>query len=206
MTDALREFVSSGGNLVLSDDALRAVKWMNIVPHTAVRRRGVYAGSVSFTTDAGETDTYGDELATGIDRPGAAEGVNNRRQMVEPVPLGYELGSDFPQWNVAAGPWEAAGGRVIGTEGTGAASTDRVALGELAFGQGRIRVLGSFLPFPTTANYHPFGLSSYAVTDNGYTMARNLWSWQNPAQKNAPDLGHDPIDWIPSGRPTQVGI
>lgn len=202
----LSEFVQEGGNLVLSDDALRALDWMGVVPPGAVANRGVYAGSVSFTADASETDTYEDPLAEGIDRPGAAEGENNRRQMVEPVPLGYELGGDMLQWNVQAAQWRNAGGRVIGTEGTGNASTGRVSLGELTLGAGTIRILGSFLPFPTTANYHPFGLGSYSVTDNGYILAQNLWSWQNPAQNAAPVLEDDPIEWVDSETPTQVQL
>jgi hypothetical protein len=122
---------------------------------------------------------------------------------VEPIPLGYRLGGDFPQWNVNTAQWTNAGGRVIGTEGTGNASTNRVSLGELSEGEGRVRILGSFLTFPTTANYHPFGLASYSVTDNGYILARNLWSWQNPAQSATPNLTDDPIEWIVSGTPTQ---
>ncbi|MGH2779246.1 MAG: hypothetical protein ACRDJB_11450, partial [Actinomycetota bacterium] len=199
----LKSFVRAGGNLVLSDDALRGLEWMGVVPNGTVGTRGVYAGNVSFTTDAGQTDTYGHKLAKGIDRPGAAEGINNRRQMVEPVPLGYQLGSDFPQWNVSSVAWRKAGGKIVGTEGEGAESIDRVALGEMRYGKGRIRILGSFLTFPTTANYHPFGLASYSVTDNGYILARNLWSWENPSQNSSPDLGDDPIKWVKSDRPTQ---
>lgn len=208
MTKLLKGFVENGGNLVLSDDAIRAVRWMGLVEPDGVITNGVYAGNVSFTTDAGETDTYGDPLAEGIDRPGAAEGVNNRRQTVEPVPLGYELGDDMIQWGVDAEKWTAAGGRVIGTEGTGDSSRNRVSLGELELGAGRIRILGAFLPFPTTANYHPFGLASYSVTDNGYTLARNLWSWDNPAQTGPDkrDLRDDVINWVPSGIPTRSGL
>jgi hypothetical protein len=73
----------------------------------------------------------------------------------------------------------------------------------LRHGNGRIRILGSFLTFPTTANYHPFGLASYSVTDNGYILARNLWSWENPRQSSRPDLRDDPIKWVKSDRPTQ---
>ncbi len=203
---ALRTFAKAGGNVVLSDDALRAVEWMGLVPDGAVGRQGVYAGNVSFTTDASSTTTYGDPLAAGIDRPGAAEGVNSRRQTVEPIPIGYDLGNDLPQWNVATAAWETEEGRVVGTQGTGNASTSRVSLGELEVGAGRVRILGSFLTFPTTANYHPFGLSSYAVTDNGYTLARNLWSWQNPGQNAEPVLVDDPIEWIASDTPNRVAL
>jgi Zinc carboxypeptidase len=201
----LRAFVHAGGNLSLSDDALRALDWMGIVPPGAVQDQDVYAGSVSFTTDASATDTYADPLSAGIDRPGSAEGLNNRRQTVEPIPLGYELGGDggMLQWHVGAAQWRQAGGRVVGTEGEGNSSTNRVSYGELELGAGRIRILGALLPFPTTANYHPFGLGSYAVTDNGYILAQNMWTWQSPAQNAAPVLADDPITWVTSGTPTQ---
>jgi hypothetical protein len=201
----LNDFVAAGGNLVLSDDALRAVEWMGVVADGAVGRSGVYAGHVAFTTDGGSNETYDDPLAAGIDRAGAAEGVMHRRQVVEPVPLGYEVGGDQLQWWVNTGAFTGAGGRVAGTEQS-SQSENRVTLGEIGVGDGTIRVLGSFLPFPTTANYHPFGLGSYAVTDNGYILAANLWSHQNPSQNAAPNLTDDPIEWVASDRPTQVGI
>ena len=201
----LNSFVAGGGNLVLSDDGLRALEWMGVVADGAVGRSGVYAGHVAFTTDGGGNDTYSDPLATGIKRPGAAEGVMRRRQMVEPVPLGYELGSDQPQWWVNSGAFTGAGGRVVGTEESNQ-SENRVTLGEIGVGDGTVRIIGSFLPFPTTANYHPFGLGSYAVTDNGYIVAKNLWSHQNPGQNSAPNLADDQIEWVESGIPTRVGL
>ena len=201
----LNEFVAGGGNLVLTDDGLRALEWMGIVPDGAVGRSGVYAGHVAFTTDGGSNETYDDPLAAGIDRPGAAEGVMHRRQMVEPVPLGFELGGDQPQWWVDTGAFTEAGGRVAGTEQSNQ-SENRVTLGEIPVKEGTIRIMGSFLPFPTTANYHPFGLGSYAVTDNGYIVAQNMWSHQNPGQNAAPNLSDDPIQWVESATPTRVDL
>jgi hypothetical protein len=196
---ALDGFVEGGGNLVLSDDGLRALEWMGVVPGGAVGRRGVYAGHVNFTTALG----YDDPLAEGLNRPGAAEGRQQRRQIVEPVPIGFALNNSQPQWHVATGAVQAAGGRVVGTDG---AAAGRAALAEIPRGDGVIRVLGSFAPFPTTSFYHPFGLSSYSVTDNGYTLAQNLWAWENPNQNEAPALVDDEIDWIASDTPTRVYV
>jgi hypothetical protein len=39
---------------------------------------------------------------------------------------------------------------------------------------GRIRIAGALLPAPTKENYHPFGLSSYALTYTGYQLIENL--------------------------------
>ena len=203
LAGALQAFVQAGGNLVLSDDALRALEWMDVVPAGSVDRRGVYAGHVSFTTDGGDTDTYDHPLAAGIDQPGSAEGVGNRRQVVEPIPLGYNLSDNQPQWSVDAAAWTAAGGSIVGTTD---AAADSVALGEVPVGAGRVRVIGSLLPFPTTEQYHPFGLRSYAITDNGYVLADNTWTWGNPAQNAAPNLEDDPITWVASDTPTRVGL
>ena len=203
----LKSFVASGGNLVLTDDGLRALGWMGIVPGDAVRMNKVYAGAVAFTADAKATSTYGDPLAAGVKQPGAAENTNNRRQVAEPLPTGYSINrNSHPQWNVEDGAWKAAGGRVVGTDGTGAASIDRVTLGELELGKGRIRILGSLLPFPTTEFFHPFGLSSYGVTDTGYTLTKNLWTWSNPTQSASPNLTDDPFTWVNSGTPTRVSV
>ena len=203
----LRWFVSRGGNLVLTDDGLRALKWMGIVPAEAVRMNKVYAGAVAFTADAKATNTYGDPLAAGVKQPGSAENTNHRRQIAEPLPTGYSINTNsHPQWNVEDGAFKAAKGRIVGTDGTGNASIDRVTFGEIPLGKGRIRILGSLLPFPTTEFFHPFGLSSYGITDPGFTLTKNMWSWSNSNQRTAPNLTDDPINWVKSGTPTRVGL
>lgn len=194
----LRGFAEDGGNVVLTDDALRGVAWMGLLDAGAVRRGTVYAGHVSFNTDAG----YDDPLAAGLDEPGAAAGVNQRRQMVEPVPIGYALNNSQPQWYLDAAAVEAAGGRVVGHD---SGNAGRAALAELPVGAGTVRAIGSLLPYPTTANYHPLGLGSYAVTDNGYTVLRNLLTWDNAAQNPAPDLTGE-VEWVASDTPTRVYV
>ena len=83
---------------------------------------------------------------------------------------------------------------------------DVAPLVEYTVGEGRVRALGSLLTFPTTGYYHPFGLSSYGVTDIGYTLARNMLTWANPAQSATPDLTDDAIEWVDSEIPTRVMI
>ena len=203
----LKSFVEGGGNLVLTDDGFRALKWMGLVPGEAVRMRKVYAGAVAFTADAKATNTYEDPLAAGVKQPGSAENTNHQRQVSEPLPTGYSINTNsHPQWNVAADAWTAAGGRVVGTEGEGAASIDRVTFGELPLGEGRIRILGSLLPFPTTEFFHPFGLSSYGLTDPGFTLTKNMWTWSNPNQSATPNLADEPFTWRKSKIPTRVGL
>lgn len=199
MTDAVDAFVRAGGNLVLTDDSIRAAEWLGYVDAGSVRMREVYAGHVSFTVDGALT--YDHPLAAGIDQPGAAEGSNRRRQVTEPVPIGYcvdsgACGADeetSPQWYVDRAAWEAAGGVAVGGDGTDADSDTRTSLGELPVGQGLVRILGSFQPFPTTEFDHQFGLSSYAITDAGYTLLGNLLRHDNAAQDADRDLADDAI-------------
>jgi putative cell wall-binding protein len=202
MTAAADAFVRDGGNLVLTDDAIRAVEWLGYTDAGSVRQKEVYAGHVSFVVDGAET--YDHPLAAGIDRPGAAEGSNSRRQTTEPVPIGYcvdsgACGADeetSPQWFVDRAAWESAGGVPVGGDGTDEASDTRTSLGELPVGDGVVRILGSLAPFPTTEFGHPFGLSSYAVTDSGYVLLRNLVQHENPSQSADPDLSDDELDPI----------
>ncbi|MGI9017180.1 MAG: cell wall-binding repeat-containing protein [Euzebya sp.] len=210
MTAAVDEFVRGGGNLVLTDDAIRAVEWLDYTSADSVRTREVYAGHVSFSVDG--ADTFDHPLAAGIDQPGAAEGTNSRRQTTEPVPIGYCVDSDTcgsdeetqPQWYVARSDWEDAGGVALGGDDTDAASDTRTSLGELPMGNGLVRILGSFAPFPTTEWDHQFGLSSYGVTDAGFTLMNNLIQHDNPGQNSSPDLSDDVIVPLPRSGSTPL--
>ncbi len=184
----LRAFVEEGGNLVLTDDGVRVLARLGFVPNAAVRLERVYAGHVEFSTDEGTTDTYADPLAKNVDQPGAAEGPGHRHQTSEPVPTGWKIlgegGGDFdamPEWVVDRAAFESAGGRVVGMAAGG------VALGELPVGEGRITLLGSLLPVPTTEFDHPYGLSAYGVTYSGYELLRNLLDWVDPSPVARPD-------------------
>ncbi len=190
MGQVARTFVEKGGNLVLTDDALRALEWMDLVADDSVDERKVYAGHVQFSDDGGESSTYDDPLAANVDQPGAAEGSGHRHQISEPVPTGFAIqdpdGGDantHPQWAVDRAAFEEAGGRVVGVVGG-----NDVTLGEIAVGDGVVRVLGTLLPYPTDEFDHPYGLSSYAVTYAGYEVLRNLLDWENPNGRE-PDAG-----------------
>src|SRR5688500_5439625 len=155
---------------------------MVVLPDTAVKSKGEYAGNVSFTTNGNGT-SHTDPLAKNMNPPGSSEGPGKRKQINEPVPLGYALNSSVPEWYVERAPFEAAGGRSVGTEAPCSnpcaqeTNPTRVVLGELPIGAGRIRILGSFLPWPTVEFPHNYGLSSYSVTFNGYELAKNLLNW-----------------------------
>jgi uncharacterized repeat protein (TIGR01451 family) len=178
----LKAYVENGGNLVLTDGAVRDLAYMGLFPRTVINTFSVYAGFIGFTR-TGTTDTYGDPLAKDVNQPGAAEGPQHRHQTYEPVPIGYAIqdadGADFnasPAWGIDQREWERAGGRTVGIT-----TADQVTLGELKVGSGSVRVIGALLPMPTERYYHPFGLANYALTYTGYQVLNNTLQWQRPA-------------------------
>jgi hypothetical protein len=159
---------------------------MGVIGRGFVNEFSVYAGYISFTRD-GSTESYGDPLAQNVNQPGAAEGPGFRHQTYEPVPIGYAITAadddtdlnTAPVWGVDQIEWERLGGRTAGTT-----TADQVTLGEMALGNGVVRVVGALLPMPTEQFYHPFGLANYAVTYSGYQVLHNALQWDRPL----PDL------------------
>jgi hypothetical protein len=195
---ALRRFTSGGGNLVLTDGALRLLPQLIDVPASAVREGFAYVGY------------------TDLDRsqPWTAGLYRRARQMYDPVGLGYPLlmerdqywpctltcdvsptQNSSPIWTVARSAWERAKGTTIGTadppadrkfggEGT---RTDRTAIGTLPYGKGRIVLFGALLPQPTEEHEHWFGLDAYTITLSGQEMLLRALTWKdNRAAPQAP--------------------
>ena len=182
----LKAFAENGGNLVLTDGGVANLAHMGVVGRGFVNDFSVYAGYIAFTRDD-RTETYADPLAQDVNQPGAAEGPGFRHQTYEPVPIGYAISppdsdgqlSSSPVWAVDQIEWERLGGRTVGTT-----SADQVTLGELALGEGVVRLVGALVPMPTEQYYHPFGLANYAVTYSGYQVLQNVLEWERPL----PDL------------------
>ena len=183
----LRSWVVTGGNLVLTDGALRALPELTGVPAAAVSKQTVYAGQSSFAKSSDEGDTtLKDPLAKGINLQGARFNSGMRRQMFEPTPLGFAIqntqGADASfarQFDVDRAAWEKAGGRfVAGSADAGARNAaavySRVTIGELPLGGGDVRIAGALLPQATEDYDHQYGLEPYSTTYTGYIIARNL--------------------------------
>jgi hypothetical protein len=201
---ALRRWVRGGGNLVLTDGALAGLPKLGTGLATDAVDSGVfYAGWMDFYDGEGETyDRH--HLAEAVNKEGTAEGqatvdgtsFSHRHQTYEPTPLGFFVSPsgasnasctsdtcDSPNWIVDRAAWESAGGTVAArtlvreTTEPGSDSNTGVSLGELALGKGRVRIAGALLPEPSEANYHPYGLASYALTYTGYQVFENLVDW-----------------------------
>jgi hypothetical protein len=197
----LRRFAEDGGNLVLTDAALHLLSEFDLVDADHVRQLGggsagsFVASAYQFST-GGDTVTYRDPeaypLAAGLDLPGAAELSTGRRQAVEPTPLGYNPNSGstharMPFWGVERAAWEAHCDKAepqLCTTATVAQAQSNTQLGDIGFGDGTIRIVGSLLPNPLRTDDHiadnRFGLASYAISYTAYQVFENLVDYQRP--------------------------
>jgi hypothetical protein len=185
IADDLAKWARSGGNVVLTDSAVKMLAPMGLVSKDSVGSGKFYAGYVNFAT-ANKEVTYDDPLARKINAPGAAEGMSgdevHRRQTYEPVPINYAIqnpsggdANNSPVWFVNAGALDKVkGARPVGTSG----STTQVSYGEIKLGRGRIRFLGAVLPMPTDKFDNPFGVADYSLTYSGYQLLKNLLTWE----------------------------
>jgi hypothetical protein len=160
---ALRAWVEAGGNLVLTDGALRLLEPLGLAAEGSVDVYMGYAGATNFVDRE-------HDLAQGI--RGLA------RETYEPVPLGFGIDAfNAPNWFVAAGGFE---GEVVGVAGEGQGSRpnpEMVNFGRAKLGAGTVSFLGSLLPDPSNEGYTPYGVDSYATTYTGNQLLRNMLGW-----------------------------
>ncbi|MDQ4025895.1 MAG: M14 family metallopeptidase, partial [Actinomycetota bacterium] len=138
-TRSVKVFVRRGGNLVLTDGALKLLPKLGIVRKRAVGRRVFTAGHIT---------------PTAWDDPYLRKVHHTASQTYYEVPLGYSLDEDTsPHWVVAQGAWEKAGGKSIAYVGE---ETD-IALGRVKVGRGTVGIFGAILPDPTEKFDHLYG-------------------------------------------------
>ncbi|MDQ3955990.1 MAG: hypothetical protein M3285_10645 [Actinomycetota bacterium] len=169
----IKRWVQRGGNLVLTDRALHALKGLGVVGKDGISDILVYQPYANFTD-------FGHPMLQGLRR--------NARQLVEATLVGYGIGaSASPMTVVDTAAWEKAGGHVVGTTAPGVQADDgsQTSVGELKLGKGRIRILGGALPTPTESQDHRYGLKDYALTYSG------LFIIENSIVHDAPGLGRD---------------
>ncbi|HEV2756129.1 MAG TPA: hypothetical protein VG318_10205, partial [Actinomycetota bacterium] len=160
----MRAWVERGGNLVLTDRALRALHKMGVVDKGAVSNIKVYQPYA-------DIQDFEHAMVAGL-RP-------NARQLVEAAVLGYCIGNECsPMTVVDEAAFTDAGGHVVATTGDG-----QVSVGEIELGKGRIRIVGGALPRPTEEYDHRYGLRSYALTYSG------LYLMENSIVHDVPQLG-----------------
>jgi hypothetical protein len=160
----IKAWVERGGNLVLTDRALRVLHKIGVVDQAAVTNIKVYQPYA-------DIQDFEHPMVAGL-RP-------NARQLVEAAILGYCIGNECsPMTVVEETAFTEAGGHVVGTTGDG-----QVSIGELELGKGRIRIVGGALPRPTEEYDHRYGLRDYALTYSG------LYLMENSIVHDVPQLG-----------------
>ncbi|MEA2517535.1 MAG: hypothetical protein QOG16_1373 [Actinomycetota bacterium] len=154
--DNVAAWVKRGGNLVVTDRAVRILQKMKVVPKESVSNVVVY-------------QPYTDIVD--FEHPMVQRLRPNARQLVEAPPLGYCIGNACsPMTVVEQTAFEDAGGHTVGTTGDG-----QVSVGEIPLGKGDIRIVGGALPMPTEKYDHRYGLRDYAMTYTGlYIMENSL--------------------------------
>jgi hypothetical protein len=161
----VRAWVEAGGNLVLTDGALTALRELTTIQPYRVNPSTVYVGQVAFetSTDLNTLDNAATtHLTAGVAQEGARFNGDRRRQTFEPTPLGYAIqdasgldASFARQYWVEFDAWTALGGKTAATSANSGArnavaDNTRTTLGELAMGAGQIRIIGALLPQPAT--------------------------------------------------------
>jgi hypothetical protein len=155
-TRSVKRFVKRGGNLVLTDSALRLLPKLGIVRKNAVQRRVYTAGHVN-------PSAWGDPYLRKVH--------DTASQTYYEVPLGYSLADDTsPHWIVMQGPWEEAGGKSIAY----VEDETEIGLGRVKMGRGTVGIFGAILPDPTEKYDHFYGLVDYAVSVAGGQILNNM--------------------------------
>ena len=153
---ALKRFVRRGGNLVLTDAALRYLPKLGIVAKRAIRRDLYNAGHLNIT---GWSDPYLKKVH------------ETASQTYYEVPLGYSVDVDAsPHWTVRRGAWTKRKGKVMAH----IEAENRVGLGRLRMGKGTVGIIGALLPPATEKFDHFYGLADYALSAAGGTILHNM--------------------------------
>jgi len=155
---ALKAFAEGGGQLVLTDLAVKLLDDLGVVATDALAYAETNAGHVDF----GELGHRWEEGLFGTPS-----------QTYYEVPLGFPATDRAPHHGVVQAAWESAGGTTVGTV-TSDGITAAV-LGEVPIGSGSIAIFGAILPTAEDSTHHPHGLADYAVTiAGGHVLHRML--------------------------------
>lgn len=156
---SLRTFAEQGGNVVLTDAAMKGLIDLGIVEDGQVTR---------ILQDAGKVENVDREhpLLEGV------RGIFG--QTYFEVALGYPFGVEgdqSPAWYVDTEAWEKAGGTTAATAGDG------TALGSMDIGDGTLSVFGAVLPDASQKFPHAQGLADYAVTYGANAILVNAMTY-----------------------------
>lgn len=153
---ALRKWIGKGGNLVLTDRAVKLLAPLGVVEKKKIQRRVYTAGHVNF-------EDFKDPYTKDVH--------STASQTYYEVPLGFSLDQDTaPHWIVKRPAWRKAKGKVQAH----IEENSDVGLGRVKLGRGTIGIIGALLPQPTERYDHLYGLAGYAVTVAGGQVFENM--------------------------------
>ena len=152
----IKRFVKRGGNLVLTDRAIKLVRRFRLVPKGSIKKHLYNAGHI-------DIHNWKDPYVRGV--------YHTARQTYYEVPLGFSADADAsPHFTIDKAAWEKAGGKSIAH----IEEEDRIGLGRLKLGKGTIGIFGAILPQPTEKFDHYYGLAGYAVSVAGGQILKNM--------------------------------
>lgn len=152
----IERFVRNGGNLVLTDRAIKLLGRFGLVGRSAIQKRIYTAGHINIDD---------------FDDPYTRKVHHTASQTYYEVPLGFSVDEDSsPHWIVKAGALSKAKGKAIAHIED---ETD-IGLGRIPMGRGTIGFIGALLPQPTEKFDHFYGLADYAVTIAGGQILNNM--------------------------------
>jgi hypothetical protein len=199
----LRSFVEAGGNLVLTDRALKLLPALGVGKPADVKQGWGYVGYTDLD--------FADPLTAGI--------VKYSRQTFDPIGLGYQTlmerdtyygcksgdsvcqgqtdsgtQNDAPMWSIDKAALAAVPGvRVVGTVDPPAtrkgqfegSASDKAEIGLIPMGKGRIAFFGAALPHPTEDYPHWYGLDAQTISYAAQTMLLRAMTWSAPGIASA---------------------
>ena len=152
----IERFVRTGGNLVLTDRAVKLLGRLGVVKRSAIQKRIYTAGHVNIEDFE---DPYTRKVHT------------TASQTYYEVPLGFSVDEDSsPHWIVKRAAVSKAKGKSVAY----IEDESDIGLGRIPLGRGTIGFIGALLPQPTEKFDHFYGLADYAVTIAGGQILNNM--------------------------------
>lgn len=152
----LLRFVKRGGNLVLTDKAIKLLENFGLFKRSEIDKVLSEAGHI----DIEDTND-----------PYVKRVHSTASQTYYEVPLGFPAEPpSAPHWTVDRAPWEEAGGKVVGYVD----DENQVGLGRIKVGKGTIAIYGAVLPQQTEKHDHFYGIADYGVTVAGGQILNNV--------------------------------
>lgn len=152
---ALERFARQGGQLVLTDRAVKMLPRMAAFKKDHVRQWLSNAGHVDFGQ---KNHPWEKKLST------------YASQTYFEVPLGFQARDEAPHWGIKRPAWKNNGGKVVGTVD----DKSLVNLGHVKKGKGSIAIFGAILPRQKTTNRHDYGLVNYAPSVAGGQVLHSI--------------------------------